>query len=453
MSRIAEAHPRIAASLQVLEQYRWTNALLAVDEDAAPADRGLLAGTVFSAKDVFGTAGLPSTGGSLVLQGYQPQTDAVVVERARRAGSALFAKSNCAEFGIGIHTSTRIGGRVQHPFDPAISPGGSSGGDAVAVATGMVDFALAADYGGSVRWPAQATGVYGLRTTVGLIPRSGSMPGTGATPAEPCAAPPAFWSLRGQLEVVGVLARSPALISRVLSAVSGPDHADWLGFPAHQPPVTEPKRRIAVTYGDEICPVGPGPRAAITKFVASARNAGYEVIDARGVFGTCVELYHELRVGLDGTEDLARLVAGREELCCDGTRALLELPPPPGPAAVAVRDAWARARRAVAKLSQMFESIDAIVLPVAPVRAVAFEGSALVDGHELSSPPELMAHCRAVSLTGLPALSVPVMDDSGQSSIASVQLVGPAVGDWRLCALAEEVLGPPRDEHGKVPEP
>src|ERR1700761_2714993 len=106
-------------------EFSWTRALLAVTTAERAATRGPLAGLTFTVKDTFATAGLASTAGSLLLAGHVPERDAVVVARLRAAGATLFAKANCAEFGNGIDTETRIGGRVLHPADPAVSPGGS----------------------------------------------------------------------------------------------------------------------------------------------------------------------------------------------------------------------------------------------------------------------------------------------------------------------------------------
>ncbi|MDE3206351.1 MAG: amidase, partial [Acidobacteriota bacterium] len=227
------------------EQWRHTRALLVLDADVA--DRpGPLSGLSVTVKDVYPAVGLPARGASLALDDRPARSDTPVVAALRALGAAIVAKSNCAEFGIGVTTTdTRLGGRVVHPFDPAWLPGGSSGGDAVAVATGTVDVAVASDYGGSIRWPAQALGVCGLRTTAGLLPRDGRLPGlaTGATP-----------TLQDELEVVGFLAARPDILARVVACVT----------PAESGPSLGPGRRraLAVSADAGVGPVHPDVAAA-----------------------------------------------------------------------------------------------------------------------------------------------------------------------------------------------
>jgi Asp-tRNA(Asn)/Glu-tRNA(Gln) amidotransferase A subunit family amidase len=285
----------LARARQRWVELSWTRALLAVTTAERAAAEGPLGGLTFTVKDTFAAAGLPSTGGSLLLAGHVPDRDATLIARLKAAGAALFAKANCAEFGNGIDTETRIGGRVLHPTDPAVSPGGSSGGDAVAVAGGIVDFAIGGDYGGSVRWPAQCTGVYGLRTLVG----------------------------------------------------------DDIG------------------------------------------------------------------------------------LLCPGTRAVLEGPPGRGWGHPEVREAWRYSREITARVSAVLAGVDALLVPVAAVSAVAHGGGAEIGGRFITGP-DLMAQCRAVSLTGLPSLAMPAMATDGGRT-GGVQVVGPPGGDAQCCAVAAEI--------------
>jgi amidase len=424
---------RIALAARTWDNYRSTNALLAVDLHAEVASEGPLAGLAFSVKDVFDTAGLASTGGSLLFEGRVPPTDAVAVDRLRRAGATLFAKGNCAEFGIGLHTETRLGGRVLHPTDEHRSTGGSSGGDAVAVATGIVDFALAGDYGGSVRWPAQAVGVHGLRTSVGLVPRTGRIPGSGATLACPTPAPPDMTSLQGRLEVIGLFASTPGLLSRVLTVIAGPDGQDWAGRSGPGP--AGPRTgRVAVTTGREIAPVADDVVAALGVATAAARSSGYEIVDAHGILQDAVDLYARLRATLDDLVDLRRLSAGHEDRLCPGTQRALAAAPGPGGETLALDQA--RAATVVDRVVALLTTVDALLLPVAPVAATGPDGGARVAGRWLDDV-ELMAHCRAVSLTGLPALSMPV--GTGPNGPVSVQVVGAPGGDWTCCELAGEL--------------
>jgi amidase len=435
VSAAARRGERAQRAAEAWDRWRWTNALLAFAEHAtdgpvgtggAHASAGPLGDVAVSVKDVFTVRGMVSRAGSLALDPAPADRDAVAVGRLRAAGAAIVAKGHCAEFAIGVtRTETRLGGSVLHPFDPHRSPGGSSGGDAVAVAAGVVDVALAGDYGGSVRWPAQAVGVYGLRTTAGMVPLDGRIPGAGATRADPTPGPPRRTTLQGQLEAVGLLARDPALLRRVLSVLAAQAR------PAEQ---AWPRVRLALTSSPEVGPLGADATAALGAVAAAAEALGWEVVDPGPVLAGAAESYATLRAGLDDLDDLRRLVSGREELLCADTLGALACAET---TELCDTSALADARRTqaavVARMTALFRSADALVLPVAAVGGTGGSDTVRVGGRWLD-PAALMAHCRAVSVTGLPALSLPaVVGDDGRP--VSVQIVGPSGADDRCCAL------------------
>jgi amidase len=233
------------------------------------------------------------------------------------------------------------------------------------------------------------------------------------------------------LETVGIMARSVAEIAEVTAAVAGPDGRDWRGAGA-VPLARGPfRRRLACSAAPEVGPVDNEAAEAVRRVVRAAQAAGFETIDATGVLAGAFECYSELRAALDDHADLRRLVAGREGLLCPGTAAALSAPRPPaqhaGASSLAAR--WARARAATDRVTRLLRAVDALVVPVAasgPLPAGTAAGRPRPDN-------ELMAHCRAVSLTGLPALSVPV---TGPDRPVSVQVVGPPGGDLRCCEVA-----------------
>jgi amidase len=437
------------------EQYAWTNALLEVDFDrvraeleradgpSAPGPGSALAGSLFSVKDTFATAGIRSTAGSLVLRDNIPVRDAVVVERLRHRGAVLVGKGNCAEFGFGVHTENRIGGRVHHPFDPTISPGGSSGGDAVAVAIGVADFALGSDYGGSVRWPAQSVGILGLRTGVGQVPRTGQIPGAGGQSG--ATGPPVRnpWSLAGMLETVGIFARSTERIAEVFGAIRGPDHLDSLtqrvGTPLRGAMAPSAHRRIGVTDGREILGGRPEVRAAMDRLRLAAKACDLEVVEVAGLLEGAFETYTNLRRHLDHHVDVRAVCAGAEQLLCAETRQVLAGAGPDRAFGPAWPEDWARREEICGRVRQLLGEVDAIVLPVAPTGPVPFAARPLVDGQRLDAN-QLMSYCRAVSLTGLPALSIP-FDLPATGHGVSLQIVGPDGGEERCCQLAAQLGG------------
>lgn len=133
---------------------------------------GLLHGLPVAIKDLMGTEGLRTTYGSLVHKDYIPDHDELAVARLRKAGAIIIGKTNTPEFGAGSNTVNRVYGATVNPFDPTLSCAGSSGGAAVALATGMVPLATGTDMGGSLRTPASFCGVVGHRTSLGAVPNN-----------------------------------------------------------------------------------------------------------------------------------------------------------------------------------------------------------------------------------------------------------------------------------------
>ena len=178
-----------AALAAVAEHQALTNAFVLVDEAGARAaaravdderrrgvDRGPLHGMPMSVKDLLDVAGQPTTAGSRVRAGHVAASDAPVVARLREAGVVLIGKTNMHEFALGTTSDESAFGAVHNPHDVSRSAGGSSGGSAAAVACRMGEASIGSDTGGSIRIPAAACGVVGLKPSFGEVPTAGSVP-------------------------------------------------------------------------------------------------------------------------------------------------------------------------------------------------------------------------------------------------------------------------------------
>lgn len=176
LARIEKWNPELNAFLTVTAELALEQARRADADLAAGMDRGPLHGIPIAHKDLFCTRGIRTTGGSRTFAGFVPEFNAAVVERLESAGAVMVGKTNLHEHAYGITSENPHYGAVRNPWDPERSPGGSSGGSAVAVATGMALAATGTDTGGSIRVPASWCGIVGLKPTFGRVSKHGVLP-------------------------------------------------------------------------------------------------------------------------------------------------------------------------------------------------------------------------------------------------------------------------------------
>jgi amidase len=212
LARIDAVNPRVNAYVTVARE----SALAAARAATAALRRGRtlppLHGVPVSIKDLTPTKGIRTTWGSTIFADHVPAEDALVVERLRAAGAIVVGKTNTPEFGAGGNTFNAVFGATRNPWNPALTCGGSSGGAAVALATGMGPLAQGSDLGGSLRTPAAFCGVVGFRTTPGLVP---------VYPKE------LAWDT---LAVSGPMARTVRDTALMLSVIAGPDDRAPLSY-------------------------------------------------------------------------------------------------------------------------------------------------------------------------------------------------------------------------------
>src|SRR4051794_30462542 len=212
LARIESVNPAINA-IVTLAAGQAQAAAAGLDARAARGDfAGPLHGLPIAVKDLAETAGIRTTYGSPVFASYVPSFDAPHVARLRQAGAVVIGKTNTPEFGAGSQTFNAVFGVTRNPYDPRLTPGGSSGGAAAAVATGMIPFADGSDLGASVRNPAAFCNLVGLRPSPGRIPDHG--PGDPWNPAP----------------VLGAIARTPGDVALLFHALAGPDPRDPLSI-------------------------------------------------------------------------------------------------------------------------------------------------------------------------------------------------------------------------------
>src|SRR5687768_4165524 len=201
IAQIERVNPKVNAIVTFLPE----QALAAAKAFDKKKINGPLGGLPIAIKDVIATKGVRTTWGSLVHKDHVPKEDHIMAERLKAAGAILIGKTNTPEFGAGSQTINKVFGATRNPYDLSKTCGGSSGGAAVAVATGMVPFADGGDFAASLRNPGNYCNVIGFR------------PSTGRVPAYPHPYP---WS---NLSELGPMARTVSDAAFLLSAMAGPD--------------------------------------------------------------------------------------------------------------------------------------------------------------------------------------------------------------------------------------
>lgn len=396
---------------------------------------GPLHGVPFSVKDAIATAGLRTTLGSRAFDQLVPRHDATSVARLRRAGALLLGKTNCPELAFGTTCESPVAGRTLSPFGGEWSPGGSSGGEAAAVAVGASAIGLGGDFGGSLRWPAQCTGVVALRPTPGRVPGSGQLPGLGGALGvkAPAAVNPS--SLQGRCSVIGPLTRTVADAAVVLGVLAGFDPLDPFSAPTLcRASVDVGRLRVGWSDGRAIGRVRAEVAAAVGVLAAALEPQVALVEELPDALVGAHEAFNAVR-SLEQLADHRLALGTRAASCSPATRAILDGVPEPSPleeAATLRRAAEVRARSLAC-----FAEIDLLLLPVAGGPACRVDGTLEVDGEVLAGFA-IMAHCRAVSLLGAPAASVPI-GRSREGLPLSVQIVGRPWAEAQVLALAELV--------------
>ena len=209
LERIERVNPALNAYCTVAAE----QALAAARAATRGAARGPLHGVPVSIKDLTATRGIRTTQGSKVFEHHVPEEDALVVARLKAAGAIVIGKTNTPEFGSGANTVNAVFGATRNPWNPALTCGGSTGGGAVALATGMGPLAQGTDLGGSLRIPAAFCGVVGLRPSPGLVP---------AYPS------PVAWDT---YSATGPMARTVGDLALMLSVIAGPDPRSPISYP------------------------------------------------------------------------------------------------------------------------------------------------------------------------------------------------------------------------------
>lgn len=392
---------------------------------AAGAEPGPLAGVPVGIKDVTPVAGLRHTYGSPLYADHVATVDALVVERLRAAGAIVVGKTNTPEFAAGGHTFNDVFGPTRNPWDPRLSPGGSTGGGAAALASGMIALAEGTDLGGSLRIPASFCGVVGLRPSAGLVP---------TWPSD------YLWD---ELQVTGFLARTAEDVALALTAAAGPSERSPVGCGLDGRDLVAAVRAadasgLSIAYCPDLAGIGVDPEIeAVCRAAAlGLRAAGARVEEIDLDLSWAWQPYLALRGywmvahmhrRLDRLDRLGPNVRANTEAGLATTTADL------GAAEAARGRVWETFR-------ELFDRHDHLLTPCMAVPPFPVERSypETVAGRQMKTYVDWIAPTFLLSLTGLPVASVPAgLDPRGLP--AGLQIVARPRSEEAALALAAVV--------------
>jgi amidase len=439
LRRIEEVNPEVNAITGVLAESALGDAAR-VDAAVAAGDAlGPLAGVPFTIKENVDVAGSATTDGVVAFRDRIATADAPAVAQLRAAGAIPLARTNMPDLGMRWHTHSGLFGATRNPWDPDLSAGGSSGGEAVALATGMSPLGIGNDYGGSIRLPSAAAGTVGLRTTAGRV--------ASASSTNPVPPPPTL-----QLFAVeGPMGRRVEDVAVAYEQMCGPDPRDprWVPVPAMRPgggPL-----RVAVVTDPGDAGVHPGIAGAVRRAADALSQQGAVVEEAQPPrLLESAELWRTLTTAeLLGILDTVVRPLGSADAITYLEQSMTHVPRLDLAGYI---EGLARRHDIAAAWSGFFADHDALLGPVGtqPIHPVGFDLGGPDDADALWHSHRLLV---SVNLLGLPALALPVGLDDAQLP-QGVQLIGDRFGEsdcLRAGQLVQSALGSitpmdPRDQ-------
>jgi amidase len=392
--------------------------------------RGLLAGLPIPIKDLTNVAGVRTTLGSPIFKDMVPAKSDILVEHLEGNGAVIYAKSNTPEFGAGANTFNEVFGATRNPWDLSRSAAGSSGGAAVALATGTAWLAHGSDMGGSLRNPASFCGVVGLRPSIGRVAH---------TPAA---------KIDRNLGVQGPMARNIEDLALLLDAMSGEHPADPLSLPLLPTSFLSAARsgrkpkRVAYSPDLGITPVDPEVAAITRKAAFRFAEAGAIVEEAHPDLREAHECFHVLRAFDFAISKAALLRKCREQLkpeviwnIEEGLKLSVEQ----------LERAEAQRVAMTARAMEFFRTYDLLLAPATIVAPFPLEERYVAEcaGKKFDNYVQWLGIVYAITLVCCPALSLPCGFTASRLPVG-LQMVAPPRGEAQLLGAAkvlEDILG------------
>jgi aspartyl-tRNA(Asn)/glutamyl-tRNA(Gln) amidotransferase subunit A len=409
LDRIAALNPSLNAFITVFEAEAMAQARILDDELRVGRSRGPLHGLPVSIKDLIDVKGAQTSAASRVRQGHIAQADATVVSRLREAGAVIIGKCNLHEFALGTTNDESAFGPARNPHDTTRSPGGSSGGSAAAVAAGLGWGSVGSDTGGSIRIPAAACGIVGLKPAFGEIPTTGvialsvSLDHVGPLAATVRDA----WILYGALRGTGDVPDAPAPMSRVRLGKLGGYFADLLDSAI---------RRVFADRIDRLSEAGASVRDVRLAHTGDIARTYLDVAltEAFAYHAKVLDRHSaEYSAGVRERLEMGRNIPAGAYIDAQRMRATLR-----------------------AEVDAALWGCDALVLPTLPIPAPRIGARTVdIDGTEQVLRPVMLRLTQLFNLTGHPAISLPC-GNTANGLPCGLQLVGKRQGTVDLLRVA-----------------
>ncbi|HEY0564247.1 MAG TPA: amidase [Terriglobales bacterium] len=429
LTRIRELNPSLNAFVEVRDREARAQAQ-AADESMHGGDRtGPLHGVPITIKSSIAVAGCKLEAGSPTRKGLVADRDAPLVHRLKQAGAIVLGTTNCPEMLMAYDTENALYGRTNSFYDVDRTPGGSSGGEAAAISSGMSAAGVGSDGGGSIRVPAHFSGICGLKPTPGRIPATGHYPESLGP-----------FALLG---VVGPMARTVADLRLMFDIMQGEDRGDTLAAPVPLRPIDDAQLagiRIGIMEEHPECPVTPETKAAVRSAAAALEATGIATAPFMSdVFSEAHKHWWTLFVRLGG-ELILPIFEGRErETSSIMQYARHEAPP----TKIELLAAWFGRDELRLKLFREMQDTPVLLMPVCAVPAYKHgERKWDINGQNVDYMQAMM-YTQWFNLLGMPAVVVPA-GRSPEGLPIGVQIVGLPYSEELLLAIAaviEQQLG------------
>jgi len=428
LERTLALHPKLNAFAEIDEacarnQVQAAEAALQRSDSLSP-----LHAVPLSVKSCIDVAGWTCAAGSLLRKGNRPCTDAVLVQRLRNSGAILLGNTNTPEFLMNYETDNRLSGKTSNPWNFAFSAGGSSGGEAAAIASGCSFGGVGSDGGGSIRVPAHFCGICGLKPTPGRIPSNGHYP-----PGN---------SAFGWLGVVGPMARTVADLRILFDVLKGPDSGDALTSPIQitQTDLRASKRpRIGILESDALGRVTPETQLALRRAAQLLAYEGFELAPLRlNNLERVLDLWWFF-FGNVISELFAGEIRGRDDLLSPNFRDYLQAASETSPQASMTMDRFvgmctARDR----ERARILEAMRDVPLLLSPVCAAPAFRHGEGNWNPGTGYRDTMRHSQWLNLVGFPGVTIPLAKSSDGLPIG-VQLIARSNEDELLLDVAEQL--------------